>query len=407
MITKEKVVIIGGGIAGHNVVSTLRKNGYDGKITLIDKTKTLPYDRSKLSKSWMQSSDNMKPPLFQKQAYFDKNKIEIKLDTEVVILNPDQKTIETDRGETILFDKLVIATGSTSRTLDLPGIEADGIFTLRFYEDAVKIKKWIEEHNVKNIAMIGAGFIGLELAASFSELDLQVTVIEFNEYPLAHVLGEEVAKYFMKMHKNHNIRFITKDSAVSFESDKKGRINKVITKGDQIVDCDMVIVGVGAIPNLSVTHSKLKTKNGLIEVDEYGQTSIPDIYAAGDITLWPYQGELIHVEHWEHAYYHGQAIAKNILKSKSYIYKTRPYFWTDQYDQTFERLGYAREWDDIITRGSLEDQKFTQAYVDKDKKPLAIFFANNGDKRKNISKLMDKNERIDEESFKDMDNDLV
>lgn len=122
----------------------------------------------------------------------------------------------------------------------------------------------------------------------------------------------------------------------------------------------------------------------------------------GDCAIWPYQEEAIHVEHWEHAHDHGQAVAKNILKAKSHPYTIRPYFWTDQYDQTFEYLGHALRWDKIITRGSLDDREFTLAYVDKNNHPLAIFFANNGDTRKEVTEFMDKNQTINEEKFKNM-----
>ncbi len=202
------------------------------------------------------------------------------------------------------------------------------------------------------------------------------------------------------MHEDHGVKFITGEGGKAFEKDAGNKLSKVITTAGTEVPAQMAIVGVGVVPNISVTHPDLEVDGGII-VNEYGETSIPDVYAAGDVAVWPYQGKQIHVEHWEHAYNQGQNIAKNIMEPKSHPYRTRPYFWTDHYDQTFERLGHMDSWDRTIVRGSLDDKEFTIAYVDKENKPLAILFANHADKRKEVNRLMNSGEAIDEERFKD------
>lgn len=403
MTYKNGVVIVGGSIAGYNVAKRLRDDGYEEKITMIEEKNTLPYDRSELSKNWMEKLEMKTPPVFRKEQFFKEQEIDIQLNTRVTKLVPEEKIIVTEEKEEIPYDKLVLATGSTLRKLDVPGASADGVFYLRDYEDALEIKKWAQE--VKNVVIVGAGFIGLEMAATFSELGLSVTVIEFNEYPLGRILGQDASEYFMKMHEDHGVQFITGAGADTFKTDDDGKVTAVLTSTGQEVPGEMVIVGVGVTPNLSIQHPDLEMDGGVI-VNEYGETSLPDVYAVGDNTVWPYYGEAIHVEHWEHAYNHGQTIARNIINPKSHPYKVRPYFWTDQYDQTFERLGHAMSWDRIIKRGSLDDKEFTLAYVDEKNYPLAIFFANNGGTRKEVRQLMDKNEPIDEEKFKDMTNPL-
>lgn len=403
MVKSNGVVIVGGAIAGYNVASRLRKEGYKEKIRMIDAKNTLPYDRSKLSKEWMHKTDEIEPPLFQGQEYFEKQNITVDLNTKVTTFDPDKKSIQTDEGEEIPYDKLVIATGSSLNRLDAPGENALGVFYLRDHEDALEMKEWAR--GVKKVAIVGGGFIGLELAASFTELGLEATVIEFDDYPLGRIIGEEASKYFMKMHESHGVRFITGEGGKSFEKDSTGKVTKVITTEGTEVPTEMVIVGVGVSPDLSLNHPDLEVDGGII-VNEYGETSIPDVYAVGDVAVWPYRDEKIHVAHWEHAYNQGKNIAKNIVDPKSHPYKVRPYFWTDQYDQTFERLGYVESWDRIITRGSLDNKEFTLAYVDEDNYPLAILFANNGDTRKEVSKFMDREEPIDEERFKNMDQPL-
>ncbi len=403
MKQEHGVVIVGGSIGGYNVAQRLRKDGYEGKITMIDEKNVLPYDRSKLSKEWMQDLDQTEPPLFQGEDFFAESDINTVLNTKIVELLPEDKMIVTESQEKIPYDTLVLAPGSSLRKLDVPGADAEGIFYLRDYEDARLIKEWAKE--TENLAIIGAGFIGLEMAATLSDLGLDVTVIEFNDHPLGRILGEEASEYFVKMHEEHGVEFITGAGAEAFKKDSDGNVTAVITTTGEEVACHMAIVGVGVTPNLSLQHPDLKVDGGFI-VNEYGETSLPDVYAIGDATVWPYQGEHIHVEHWEHAYNHGQAIARNIIDPQSHPYTVRPYFWTDQYNQTFERLGHAMEWDKIITRGSLDDKEFTLAYVDEENYPLAIFFANNGDTRKEVTKFMNKNEPIDEATFKNMDNPL-
>lgn len=403
MTCKHGVVIVGGSIAGYNVAKRLRDDGYKEKIVMIEEKNVLPYDRSELSTNWMEDVDKIEPPLFQEETFFKDQKIDVRLNTRAAKLVCEEKIIVTDKEEKIPYDTLVLATGSSLRKLTVPGSSAEGIFYLRDYEDALKIKEWAKE--TQNLAIVGGGFIGLELAATFSQLGLNVTVIEFSDYPLGRILGQDASEYFMKMHEEHGVKFITGAGAEAFKIDDTGKVTAVVTNTGEEVACEMAVVGVGVMPNISLQHSDLKVDGGII-VNEYGETSLPDVYAVGDSTVWPYRGESIHVEHWEHAYNHGQAIARNIINPKSHPYRVRPYFWTDQYDQTFERLGHAMSWDRIITRGSLNEKEFTLAYVDENNYPLAIFFANNGDKRKEVNKLMNKNEPMDEEKFKDMNNPL-
>lgn len=364
MYNSDGVVIVGGSIAGYNLARNLRKKGYQKKIILIDAKNTLPYDRSKLSTTWMQDLKQIEPPLFQKRDFFIDKKIKVQLNTKVKKVNSEEKIVKLDSGEEINYDKLVLATGSKLKKLDFDSGRANGVFYLRDHEDAVEIKEWSKK--VKDLVIIGAGFIGLELAATFSKLGLNVTVLEYEDYPMAKNVGREVSKYFLKMHKEHGVNFITGETANFFKKDYSGKIEKVVTTEGKEIPVQMAVI------------------------------------AIGDLVLWPYQGENIQTAHWEHAYYHGENVAENIIKEKSQAYNARPYFWTDQYDQTFERLGYANSWDHIIVRGSLDNREFTIAYVDKFNKPLAIFFANNGDKRKEVSQFMDYVEKIDEEKFKDI-----
>lgn len=396
----QKIVVVGASVAGYNVVKELRKKGYTGDLTLISNQDVWPYDLKPLSKSWMLDQESLMPPSFKDEAYYLDAAITVKLQTSITQINPVEKTIRTQQAEVIPYDKLVIAIGSTLRKLDVPGVDAKGIFYLRDYDNAKKIKEWSQK--TKELVIVGAGFIGLEMASTFAQLGLKVTVIEHADYPLGRILGQEASGYFRQMHERHGVTFLTGEDLQSFEQDENGRVQAALTASGKKIPCQMAVIGIGVVPNTSLSHPDLKVERGIV-VNEFGETSLPDVYAAGDCTVWPYHGQLIHVEHWEHAWAHAKAIAHNLMAEKSEAFQVRPYFWTDEYDQTFEYLGHALTWERILTRGSLDEGQFTLAYVDQENYPIAIFFANNSEKRQDVADFMDQNRPIDEAKFTDLD----
>lgn len=397
---QEKVVIIGGSITGLFTMSDLVKNGFEGSITIIDKKDVFPYNPYPLSKEWMKDMDEMDPPLLKDKEYYKENNINLKLNTKVDSINWKDKTVTTDLDEKIPYDKLVIATGSKLHHLSLPGDDAKGIFYLREFNDAKMIKKWAKD--IENVAIIGSGFIGLELASTFTELDKNVSVLIRSGKPLEKILGKEASEYFTKMHKSHGVDFEFGEEAKEFIKDEKGNIASILTKSGKNIKADMVIIAIGVEPNLSFEIDSLDV-DGSIIVNKYNETSLPDIYAGGDVVKWPYGDHLINVEHWENAWSQGKSIAKNIIDEKSNEYNVIPYFWTDEYDQTFEYLGSAKKWEKTFIRGSLEEGKFAICYVDNNNYPLAVLFANNFEERDHIEELLSKNKAIDEDKFTDVD----
>ena len=393
---KERVVIIGSSITGFYLMNELVKNHFDGKITIIDKKEDYPYNTYPLSKEWMLDEDDMDPPLLKAKEFYEENKIDLRLNTKVNTINPQDQTVTTHFNETIPYDHLVIATGSKLRELNLPGEDAEGIFYLREFKDARKIKQWAK--NSENIVIIGSGFIGLELASTFSQLGKKVSVIERSGKPLERILGEQVSDYFMKMHQSHGVKFFLNEETEKFVKDERGKVASVQTKSGKTIETDMVMIAVGVEPNLSFEVDSLETDRGII-VNEFGETSLANIYAGGDVVMWPYRNKLIHIEHWETAWSQGISIARNILNRQSNKYTVDPYFWTDQYDETFEYLGNARSWDKTLVSGKLDEGKFAVAYLDENNYPLAILFANKFRKRKEIRELLNKNQTLDESSF--------
>lgn len=396
---KEKVVIIGASITGVYAMSKLVRSNFDGDITLIDKKDVFPYNTYPLSKEWMMDYDEMDPPLLMKEGYYKENNINLKLNTKVESINWKDKTVTTQLNEIIPYDHLIIATGSKLREMTLPGDDAKGVFYLREFNDAKMIKKWSKD--IEDVVIIGSGFIGLELASTFTKMNKKVSVMVRSGKPLEKILGEEVSEYFTEMHQSHGVNFLFNEEAERFIKDNNGNITSILTKSGKTIKCEMVIIAVGVGPNLSFDVNSLDIDQGII-VNKYGETSLPNIYAGGDIVMWPYKDRLVHVEHWENAWSQGISIAKNILNEKSSEYNVSPYFWTDQYDETFEYLGNARSWDKTFVRGSLDKKQFAVAYVDKNNYPLAILFANEFEKRKDIEGLLDKNEALDGDRFTDL-----
>lgn len=397
---KETTIIIGASIAGTQVCSTLIKNNYEGKIILFDKNKEKPYNPYPLTKDWMREP-GMTPPYLQEDNFYKDHGVDLRLETKVTSFDPIKQTVLTDKQETIHYDKLVIATGSRLKTLWAPHEDADGIFYLRSFESALAIKQYAKD--VQDIVLVGGGFISLELASTFSQMGKNVTILNRSEYPLGNVLGDDVSKRIMKMHMSHGVKVRCSETITSFNVNKNNAVKSVITTLDETLPAQMVILGIGVSPNLSLSHPYFVIQDGAIVVDTYNQTSIPNVFACGDIAAWPYHNEIINMEHWENAYYQGISVAKNILNKESNPYTTLPYFWTDQYDQTYEYLGYTKSWHKTVLRGSLADRAFTLAYVDENNIPLGILFANKLDTRKEVKAFLLKQEPLNEEKFQNLD----
>lgn len=399
---KFDIVVVGGSTAGFYLVKTLRAKGYTGSIGLIDREDTLPYNRYKLSKTWL-TGKTLDAPIFKPESFFDENDIKLLLNTEVVAVDEDAKQVITADQQTITYGQLVLAMGAESRHLQLPNDDAEGIFYLRSYHDAVKIKQWSQQ--VKDVVLIGAGFIGLELASSFRKLGLNVTVVEYNQHPLGRVVGPQASEYFVKMHQEHDVNFVLGQGVTSFTHDEQHRVTGVVTDAGTTIPAQMVVIGVGAVPNTSIKADHLALGQNIV-VNEYSETAVKDIYAVGDATIWPFQGEEIHVEHWEHAQSHGKNLAANLIQPHSQPYDVLPYFWTDQYDQTFEYLGHTTKWEQTFVRGDLDSGRFTIAYVDAQQVPLAILFANGHEQRDDVTELMSRRQPLDPERFADTNQPL-
>ena len=337
MNTKPSLIIVGGGLAGAIAAQTLREEGFDGRITLLGQEANAPYERPPLSKDYLQGKTERDSIFVHPEQWYAEQAVELRLGTTVTSVEPASRTIATDTGAQLHYDKLLIATGSRPRRLGVPGADLDGVYYLRYVEDSERIK--IEFARAKRVVIIGAGWIGLETAAAARAAGLEVTLLISGDMPLQHALGPEVAPTFAELHRSNGVDLRYRTTSAEL-SGSQGAVTGVILSDGTRIDADMIIVGIGATPRTELAAAAgLKIDNGIV-VDEHLRTSDPDIFAAGDIahTYNPRLGRRIRVEHWANARRQGAVAAKAMLGQDAV--DVRPsYFYTDQYDLSMEYTG--------------------------------------------------------------------
>jgi 3-phenylpropionate/trans-cinnamate dioxygenase ferredoxin reductase component len=337
MNTQPSFVIVGGGMAGAIAAQTLREEGFDGKIILLAQEPNAPYERPPLSKDYLQGKAERDSIFVHTEPWYAEHAVELSLGSAVTSLDPASRTVTTATGERLSYDKLLLATGSKPRHLDVPGADLDGVYYLRNVEDSDRLK--IEFADAKRVVIIGAGWIGLETAAAARAAGLDVTLLVSGDLPLEHVLGPEVAPIIDELHRRHAVDLRYRTTAVELTG-RHGAVTGVRLSDSTKIDADMIIVGIGVAPRTELAaEAGLKIDNGIV-VDEHLRTSDPDIFAAGDIaqTYSPRLGRHIRVEHWANARRQGAVAAKAMLGQDAV--DVRPsYFFTDQYDLSMEYTG--------------------------------------------------------------------
>lgn len=396
MSSDEKIIIVGASIAGVFAAKSLRKEGFTGDIVMINREEHLPYDRPPLSKEWMLGEETDEDILLKSPEFYEKYDIELIRGSEVVKIDARAKSIHTNHQDVFSYDKLLLTIGMNLTTLDVEGSNLSGVHYLRTLSDAKAIKEQIA--NVQDAVVVGGGFIGSEMAATLTALGVHVTIVEAVSHPLEQVVGRDVSNYMMDIHRQHGVDVLTEEMVTAFTGTES--LEGIKTKSGQEVPCQLAIVGVGVKPNDSVSHPDLETDQGFV-VDEYGQTSLPDVFAAGDCVSWPFRGEQIHIEHWEHAANQATSVAKNMIQTESEMYNIVPYFWSDQYDQAYEYLGHAKDWDTTVLRGSFESGRFSMIYLDEHRRPKAVFYVNELDTRDEVEPFMERQQPVDPATLQD------
>jgi len=358
-------VIIGGGAAGNAAAEELRRAGFRGKITLISAAPQVPVDRPNLSKDYLDG--HAKPewiPLRDAGWYAARN-IELRLNTRVAAINPDAHTITLEDGSTVQYDSLLLATGAEPRQLKVPGMDLEGVFTLRSLEDADAIIAAAEANS--RVVIIGASFIGMEVAASLvGGRQVAATVVSPESTPFSHIFGERIGQLLKHEHETKGVQFKLENGVKQIVG-SNGKVHGVELDSGEVLPADFVVVGIGVNPStdfLNGSGLSIDAHDNSVRVNAFLQTSAPDIYAAGDIARWDNgtpEGQRI--EHWRVAQQQGVAAAQNMLGRRVDINHLVPFFWTHQWGITLRSIGHASQWDEIIYRGDVEARDFVAFFV--------------------------------------------
>lgn len=365
----KSVIIIGASHAAAQTCVSLRQGGWDGGITVIGDEAVLPYHRPPLSKDFLSGQKSVEDILIRPAEAYAGANIDMKLGVRVGAINRGDKTVLTDAGETLPYEKLVLTTGARIRRLPVPGEDLDDVFYLRDTADVLKIKAKAE--TAKTAVIIGGGYIGLETAASLRKQGLAVTVLEAMPRILQRVTAEEMSDFYRRVHTEEGVEIL--ENVIASEIKRTGEGLRVLTSCDKALEADMVIIGIGVIPNVELAEAAgLKIGNG-IEVNEFCQTSDPDIYAAGDVT-WHYNpiyDAHIRLESVPNATEQGKTVALHI-NGKAKPYNSLPWFWSDQFDLKLQIAGLSAGYDDVIIRGDSSAGRSFAAYYFKGDKFIAV-----------------------------------
>ncbi len=349
-------VVVGGGLAGAKAVEALRDGGFEGELVLLGAEDHLPYERPPLSKGYLKTGEGMDEATVHPKDWYAEHHVTLRTGTRVTAVDRRAHEVETDGGDRLHYDRLLLATGSSPRTLPLPGSDLEGVLTLRTVEDSDRLRDGFAPG--RRVVLIGGGWIGLEVASAAREAGCEVTVLEALDLPLVRVLGPTVAQVFADLHRQHGVDLRTEVKVDAIEG-QDGRASGVRLEDGTVVPADIVVVGVGAAPNTGLAESAgIEVDNGVL-ADAGGRTSDPDVFVVGDVANveHPFYGHRVRVEHWANALNQPKVVAAAML-DQQVPEPELPYFYTDQYDLGMEYVGLGSPDDDVVVRGDLGTREF-------------------------------------------------
>ncbi|MGW3539199.1 NAD(P)/FAD-dependent oxidoreductase [Nocardia niigatensis] len=398
-MTQSRFVIAGGGLAAAKLAEALRANDFDGMVTLVSAEEQLPYERPPLSKEHLLGKQALSDFTVDPAQWYRDHHVEVMLGTTVTALDRSTKTIALPDGTTLPYDKLALATGSRPRTLPLPGADAEGVHVLRTIEESDALIAMFG--SARRLAVIGAGWIGLEVTAAARAAGVEVTVLEAESVPLQAALGAEMGQVFADLHRAHGVdlRLGVKVGEITTAD---GRATGVRLDDGTHIEADAVLVAVGARPNIELAADAGLAVDGGVLVDESLATSDPDIVAVGDIAdqQHPVLGRRIRVEHWANALNQPATAALTML-GKPAVYDRLPYFFTDQYDLGMEYTGYVapNQQATVVVRGDPAEREFVAYWLDSGNRVLAGMNVNVWDVTDKIKELILSGEAVNPEEL--------
>lgn len=386
MPSTETFVIAGAGMAGAKAAETLREEGFDGRVVLVGAEPEPPYERPPLSKDYLRGEAERASFAVLDDGFYAEHDIELRVDCTADRLDLQAHTLHLAGGEPLAYDKLLIATGAQPNRLGVRGGDLDGVLLLRTVADADALREQLGPD--RRVVVVGAGWIGCEVAASARQLGAHVTVIEPMSVPLERVLGPELGGFYRDVHVEHGVEFVLGSGVTEIDGD--GRAQRVRMGDGSELTCDLVVAGIGVKPRIGLAkHAGLDVENGIL-VDEHLRTSAPGIFAAGDVAnaFHPFYGERVRVEHWANALHQGPVAARSMLGREDAVYDRLPYFFSDQYEIGMEYTGFSHPEDRVVIRGDLAGREFIAFWVDLGGHVVAGMNVNVWDVAESIERLI-------------------
>jgi 3-phenylpropionate/trans-cinnamate dioxygenase ferredoxin reductase subunit len=404
MPAQEPFVIVGGGLAGAKAAETLRAEGFDGGVVVVAGEDELPYERPPLSKGYLLGKDDRESSRVHAADWYGQQGVELRTGVRATHLDPAAHRLTLANGEEMAYAKLLLATGSSARRLPVPGGDLDGVRYLRTLADADRLLADFTGGG-RRVVIVGAGWIGLEVAAAARHHGNDVTIVEPQPTPLHAVLGPDMGRVFARLHREHGVDLFT-DTVVREFRGADGRVESVATDGHAGLAADVVVVGIGATPDIELAAAAgLEVDNGVV-TDHALRTSAPDVFAAGDVasSFHPLYGRMVRVEHWANALNGGPAAARSML-GQEVSYDRVPYFFTDQYDLGMEYSGLGGPGDTVVTRGDPDDGAFVAFWL-QDGRVTAGMNVNVWDVTEPIQQLIRMRRKVPVASLTDTDTPL-
>ena len=364
----QKIAIAGAGHAAGQLVTSLRQNKFDGDIVLIGDEPYLPYQRPPLSKKYLAGELDAERLYVKPASFYEEAEVELHLDTRIEAIDRDEHCLCIEGGKRIGYDKLVLAVGSRVRRLPVDGVTLPGVHYLRSIDDVDGIREGLESG--RRIVVVGAGYIGLEVAAVARQAGLDVTVIEMADRVMSRVVSPELSDFYQIEHTDQGVKLRLSTGVQSING--KRRVKSVTTSAGDDLPADLVVIGVGIVPNTELASAAgLEVDNGIV-VDDHCRTSDPDIYAVGDCTLHPngIYGRNLRLESVHNALEQAKTAAANLCGA-DVAYSQVPWFWSDQYDLKLQIVGLSEGYDEVVIRGNPAERSFSCLYL-KDSRLIAI-----------------------------------
>lgn len=370
MAQSDTFVIVGGGLAGAKAAEALRDNNFEGYIVLLAEEQRLPYERPPLSKEYLAGTQTLTDFTVAPADWYRDHDVDVRLGVRAVSLDPSAHTVTLSDDSTVRYDKLLLATGSRSRRPPIPGSDADEVHYLRTFDDAEALNSALTQGS--SLAVVGAGWIGLEVAAGARQRGVDVAVVETAKVPLQAALGAELGEVFAMLHREHGVDLRLGSTVAEISTATRAATGLTLGDGSQ-VGADTVLVAVGAQPNVELAEAAgLDMGGGGVLVDASLRSSDPDVYAVGDIAAaqHPLFGARIRTEHWANALKQPATAVAGMLGGSA-EYTELPYFFTDQYDLGMEYVGYAPNYQRVVYRGDVDGREFVSFWLDGSNRVLA------------------------------------